>query len=141
MRAESPCLVACSIQFCAYERPKNLHVLFRKECPPIAGSTRSLGIAERTKIHAGHVGWERHPQVGLEIRHSTRHHVLIGNDYFLPGDALVPKALVPDTLLHARNVCPDIHVEYRSEEHTSELQSLMRISYAVFCLKKQKTKN
>src|SRR3546814_1519419 len=30
--------------------------------------------------------------------------------------------------------------EIRSEEHTSELQSLMRISYAVFCLKK-KTKN
>src|SRR3546814_10253636 len=29
----------------------------------------------------------------------------------------------------------------RSEEHTSELQSLMRISYAVFCLKKQKTNN
>src|SRR3546814_8581801 len=29
-------------------------------------------------------------------------------------------------------------VEQRSEEHTSELQSLMRISYAVFCLKKKK---
>src|SRR3546814_4374645 len=29
----------------------------------------------------------------------------------------------------------------RSEEHTSELQSLMRISYAVFCLKKQKQIN
>src|SRR3546814_3922460 len=29
---------------------------------------------------------------------------------------------------------------HRSEEHTSELQSLMRISYAVFCLKKKKTK-
>src|SRR3546814_9569547 len=28
--------------------------------------------------------------------------------------------------------------EFRSEEHTSELQSLMRISYAVFCLKKKK---
>src|SRR3546814_10262704 len=28
-------------------------------------------------------------------------------------------------------------VRYRSEEHTSELQSLMRISYAVFCLKKK----
>src|SRR3546814_3442192 len=28
----------------------------------------------------------------------------------------------------------------RSEEHTSELQSLMRISYAVFCLKKKQTK-
>src|SRR3546814_2920802 len=31
--------------------------------------------------------------------------------------------------------CPD---QFRSEEHTSELQSLMRISYAVFCLKKKK---
>src|SRR3546814_1357991 len=29
--------------------------------------------------------------------------------------------------------------EFRSEEHTSELQSLMRISYAVFCLKKKNT--
>src|SRR3546814_4136023 len=31
--------------------------------------------------------------------------------------------------------------EIRSEEHTSELQSLMRISYAVFCLKKNKQHN
>src|SRR3546814_19297845 len=29
-------------------------------------------------------------------------------------------------------------IQYRSEEHTSELQSLMRNSYAVFCLKKKK---
>src|SRR3546814_8987698 len=33
-----------------------------------------------------------------------------------------------------------IAAESRSEEHTSELQSLMRISYAVFCLKKKKNK-
>src|SRR3546814_3417393 len=33
----------------------------------------------------------------------------------------------------------DIVERLRSEEHTSELQSLMRISYAVFCLKKKKT--
>src|SRR3546814_8031864 len=33
----------------------------------------------------------------------------------------------------------DAHL--RSEEHTSELQSLMRISYAVFCLKKNNTQN
>src|SRR3546814_3968009 len=33
------------------------------------------------------------------------------------------------------------HEVTRSEEHTSELQSLMRISYAVFCLKKQKEQN
>src|SRR3546814_2107508 len=34
----------------------------------------------------------------------------------------------------------DVHKHARSEEHTSELQSLMRISYAVFCLKKKKKK-
>src|SRR3546814_5311627 len=33
---------------------------------------------------------------------------------------------------------PEQFSQYRSEEHTSELQSLMRISYAVFCLKKKK---
>src|SRR3546814_8446862 len=32
-------------------------------------------------------------------------------------------------------------IDARSEEHTSELQSLMRISYAVFCLKKKTTKS
>src|SRR3546814_2223670 len=39
-------------------------------------------------------------------------------------------------LLHRR-----VAVYDRSEEHTSELQSLMRISYAVFCLKKKKKHN
>src|SRR3546814_2609090 len=34
----------------------------------------------------------------------------------------------------------EFHAPERSEEHTSELQSLMRISYAVFCLKKKKKK-
>src|SRR3546814_9246307 len=34
-----------------------------------------------------------------------------------------------------------IWIKDRSEEHTSELQSLMRISYAVFCLTKKKKKN
>src|SRR3546814_5825609 len=35
----------------------------------------------------------------------------------------------------------DGRLQLRSEEHTSELQSLMRISYAVFCLKKKKRHN
>src|SRR3546814_4199082 len=35
-------------------------------------------------------------------------------------------------------IVPVIFIGVRSEEHTSELQSLMRISYAVFCLKKKK---
>src|SRR3546814_5186643 len=44
-------------------------------------------------------------------------------------------------MANKRNRTPDKiinHSRYRSEEHTSELQSLMRISYAVFCLKKKK---
>src|SRR3546814_9213794 len=36
---------------------------------------------------------------------------------------------------------PKNQMNNRSEEHTSELQSLMRISYAVFCLKKKKKKS
>src|SRR3546814_4929929 len=42
---------------------------------------------------------------------------------------------VPGAVVFARRI--DMEPEGRSEEHTSELQSLMRISYAVFCLKKQ----
>src|SRR3546814_9948910 len=45
-------------------------------------------------------------------------------------------------LMEARAAPRLINVEgLRSEEHTSELQSLMRISYAVFCLKKKKKTN
>src|SRR3546814_9255918 len=39
-----------------------------------------------------------------------------------------------------RQLPDDLRARQRSEEHTSELQSLMRISYAVFCLKKKKHK-
>src|SRR3546814_7650544 len=41
----------------------------------------------------------------------------------------------------SRSTIPDDGQHQRSEEHTSELQSLMRISYAVFCLKKKKKRN
>src|SRR3546814_4948687 len=43
-------------------------------------------------------------------------------------------------LMAPQFVKPFVKSNKRSEEHTSELQSLMRISYAVFCLKKKKTK-
>src|SRR3546814_6120684 len=66
--------------------------------------------------------------------------------YALVGDAQVGFLRTPDQ--HARGV--DVrasaqpgavdHDHARSEEHTSELQSLMRISYAVSCLKKKPTK-
>src|SRR3546814_9304656 len=43
-------------------------------------------------------------------------------------------------LQHLHRGIRDVVVDARSEEHTSELQSLMRISYAVFCLKKKNKK-
>src|SRR3546814_5442257 len=47
-------------------------------------------------------------------------------------------ALLRDTLIARFELNPPVP---RSEEHTSELQSLMRISYAVFCFKKKNTNN
>src|SRR3546814_5459507 len=43
-----------------------------------------------------------------------------------------------EEITHLRSAGIDVRI--RSEEHTSELQSLMRISYAVFCLKKKNIK-
>src|SRR3546814_4441428 len=43
--------------------------------------------------------------------------------------------------VHQASDHPPLAIPERSEEHTSELQSLMRISYAVFCLKKTKYKH
>src|SRR3546814_5579975 len=49
-----------------------------------------------------------------------------------------PLAVGDDHPQHAKRPDEQDDEEVRSEEHTSELQSLMRISYAVFCLKKKK---
>src|SRR3546814_7043458 len=58
----------------------------------------------------------------------------------VPG--LVPDDVFFDHLAHRRFPAGNfIRTPQRSEEHTSELQSLMRISYAVFCLKKNKKHN
>src|SRR3546814_6872175 len=72
----------------------------------------------------------------------------------IPTKALLRSAEIYHTMQHAdayglkaSNVGFDLEKVVkrsrgvRSEEHTSELQSLMRISYAVFCLKKQKNKH
>src|SRR3546814_10783245 len=68
----------------------------------------------------------------------------------------IPLAIYSDRMLHTtllygavgaglqklmRSMVGLLGCVFRSEEHTSELQSLMRISYAVFCLKKKNTIN
>src|SRR3546814_4866158 len=68
-----------------------------------------------------------------------------GPDTFAREEALATFVLLDD-VIHRPGMKPaytggfrEDQFAFRSEEHTSELQSLMRISYAVFCLKKQKT--
>src|SRR3546814_8656908 len=59
--------------------------------------------------------------------------VVLGGLGSIPG-AIVGALILGQIESFATILIPDT----RSEEHTSELQSLMRISYAVFCLKKKK---
>src|SRR3546814_3366890 len=53
--------------------------------------------------------------------------------------ATYPLRSYEDAIAHAASAGSRgaVKIAFRSEEHTSELQSLMRISYAVFCLKKK----
>src|SRR3546814_3248260 len=51
---------------------------------------------------------------------------------------IVVKVDIYTTALGTLRVTVNREIKTRSEEHTSELQSLMRISYSVFCLKKKK---
>src|SRR3546814_6898580 len=74
---------------------------------------------DRDRLHAG----------GLSAGRAVR----------LRGDAADRRPRRPHSLLRRAGLAVlDGGAHPRSEEHTSELQSLMRISYAVFCLKKKK---
>src|SRR3546814_8855261 len=83
--------------------------------PPDAGSFHTSTRSDHERVC---VAAQREPPLASAVR---RHHAFAahGERSTLRGDAVFPVGC------------------RRSEEHTSELQSLMRISYAVFCLKKK----
>src|SRR3546814_2812097 len=74
---------------------------------------------------AGFVGCHAGPQIGAQLRQGAA----------FPG---APVGLDEPRLRLYRAAAQNCRGIARSEEHTSELQSLMRISYAVFCLQKKK---
>src|SRR3546814_1922560 len=95
---------------------------------------RSLAGKQRWRIPLGH-GRERQHQAAVSARDAAARRRALSQAYRACGrdagrgaSAKARCAAVLDRTRQARR---------RSEEHTSELQSLMRISYAVFCLKKK----
>src|SRR3546814_8424996 len=95
---------------------------------------RSTSWSERLALPASN--WANHRRAAVRGPSGRLwHHIL------LRGSA--GAAYSPSTATRRRRR-RELHSDQRtgrSEEHTSELQSLMRISYAVFCLKKKKKKN
>src|SRR3546814_5543639 len=81
------------------------------------------------RLHPGHLGRAVPPVRGDH----QRLHADLGGQRADPFAGALRRPDAPNGA-EARN-----HGAGRSEEHTSELQSLMRISYAVFCLKKKNT--
>src|SRR3546814_6747994 len=103
--------------------------------PPI--STRTDTLFPYTTLFRSYELLGREGCVGAEPGLSAARGRFVGG-LRLPGDE------TGDCHLFTRQLAGRLTamgVELRSEEHTSELQSLMRISYAVFCLKKKKTTN
>src|SRR3546814_2563270 len=97
----------------------------------------TLWLAEAAQAIGGRVtSLELHPGKIAAAREMLKSAGLADYVDFIEGDALASLDELPGTfdfVLIA--LWKDL---YRSEEHTSELQSLMRISYAVFCLKNNK---
>src|SRR3546814_1460156 len=97
-------------------------------------SPRSSASVFRTNGSRSKPGMEKSATGHLRLAHIALPHRAAGHLQH-PLERL--QRLQPHVLA---DLDPRRQVAQRSEEHTSELQSLMRISYAVFCLKKKKKK-
>src|SRR3546814_1204180 len=106
-------------------RPEDIEVVAQQNLLTVTG-TRAEDDGQGEYLHRG-----------IAARAFERRFQLA--DFIEAGDARFENGLLSIAL---RRVVPEaMKPRQRSEEHTSELQSLMRISYAVFCLIKQKQHN
>src|SRR3546814_5498136 len=104
------------------------------------GRNRGADLERTVNLAALDVQVERRDKVEIILVGRRRAKVFLGDADDLDRRILV-ELVRPEGHLDAVAVLDNPAVladDLRSEEHTSELQSLMRISYAVFCLKKKK---
>src|SRR3546814_9366963 len=108
---------------------------------PYATRFRSAQLAEQDRdlVELRLLGRPPAPLAGDDLVHLGAHGVAAHQDRL--QDALLPDGLDQRAHLLVVEAAPRLEaagreLPDRSEEHTSELQSLMRTSYAVFCLKK-----
>src|SRR3546814_2268014 len=111
--------------------------------PLSAGAARGIPFTTAPLPPAGEGGAQRRVRAGFSREAvplpSSRRRDRTSIDVSAAQNPLRARPHVGDRAPHRR--LPARQRVPRSEEHTSELQSLMRISYAVFCLKKKKTKH
>src|SRR3546814_5081475 len=110
----------------------------------IRADNTAIVVGDRTNIQEGAM---LHSDPGFPLalgvdctigHHAILHGCTIGDRVLVGmGATVLNGAVIGDDCLIGAGAL----VTERSEEHTSELQSLMRISYAVFCLKKKRQKN
>src|SRR3546814_9079867 len=97
-----------------------------------------MGFVGRLRNHSSPLNF--HVSLTDRTLSRTIRHLLLLVFVGVPDDNDVARHLLNDRS-HVGQAIPDagiyFTIHFRSEEHTSELQSLMRISYAVFCLKKK----
>src|SRR3546814_10089096 len=138
MRRHTRCPLVTAVQTCALAIPGDAQ---RADHHPSL-ARQPLHPARRAEVRALEFGFPEAARRTIEQVHAGLGKRLdeIGELVCRPGEARAIILLFP-----LRDTEHDGEVgrgrgAARSEEHTSELQSLMRISYAVFCLKKKKSK-
>src|SRR3546814_957830 len=102
-----------------------------------------LHIIQLRRIEVGHrtdgavmIGMARGEEILENLVAQQAERLVVALALLILDDA----ALVIELFLRHRAEQMPHPIAFRSEEHTSELQSLMRISYAVFCLKKKQSR-
>src|SRR3546814_3332009 len=103
----------------AASQQKDVHVYVFPICSVRQAVSRGCGRGQRAGVQ--HYGNFRHAET------------------YCGGPFRLCEAAWRDFRVQACGIGSSLPLPERSEEHTSELQSLMRISYAVFCLKKNQT--